>query len=135
MLMSSSLKDIKKKINHNLFNLVQWCRPNKISLNVSKMDIVIFKSHSKKVTKHLNVRSNGQKIIPNLTKHRGFIIDEHLPFKEYMAQLRHMLNRTNGLPEKLRYKSQVSHSKQSILHFLTLIYAMKHNYGVKVTAT
>ena len=43
---SSSLKDINKKINHDLSNLVQWLRANKISLNVSKTEIVIFKSHS-----------------------------------------------------------------------------------------
>ena len=39
---SSSLKDIKK-INHDLSNLVQWLRANKISLNVSK--IYIYLSH------------------------------------------------------------------------------------------
>ena len=43
---SSSLKDINKKINHDLSNLVQWLRTNKISLNVGKTEIVIFKSHS-----------------------------------------------------------------------------------------
>ena len=39
---SSSLKDINKKINHDLFNLVQWLRANKILLNVSKT--VLFKA-------------------------------------------------------------------------------------------
>ena len=46
---SSSLKDITKKINHNLSNLVQWLRANKISLNVSETEIVMFKSHSKQI--------------------------------------------------------------------------------------
>ena len=46
---SSSLKDINKKINHNLSNLVQWLRANKISLNVSETEIVMFKSHSKQI--------------------------------------------------------------------------------------
>ena len=39
---SSSLKDINKKINPDLFNLVQWFRANKILLNVSKT--VLFKA-------------------------------------------------------------------------------------------
>ena len=39
---SSSLKDINKKINHDRFNLVQWFRANKILLNVSKT--VLFKA-------------------------------------------------------------------------------------------
>ena len=46
---SSSLKDINKKINHNLSNLVQWLRANKISLNVSETEIAMFKSHSKQI--------------------------------------------------------------------------------------
>ena len=37
---SSSLKDINKKINHDLSNLVQWLRANKISLNISKTKTV-----------------------------------------------------------------------------------------------
>ena len=43
---NSSLKDIKRKINHDLSNLVQWLRANKMSLNVSKTEIVISKSYS-----------------------------------------------------------------------------------------
>ena len=83
---SSSLKDINKKINHGLSNLVQWLRANKISPNVSKTEIVIFKSHSKQITKHLNFRLSGQKIIPkNRTKYLGILIDEHLAFKEYVT--------------------------------------------------
>ena len=40
---SSSLKDINKKINFNLSNVVQWLRANKIVLNVNKIDFVIFR--------------------------------------------------------------------------------------------
>ena len=64
---SSSLKDINKKINHDLSNLVQQVRANKISLNVSKTEIVIFKSHSKQITKDINFRLNGQNLYPQIT--------------------------------------------------------------------
>ena len=75
---SSSLNDINKKINHDLSNLVQWFRANKLS------ETVIFKSHSKQITKHLKFRLSHQKIIhKNHTKYLGIIIDEHLTFKEY----------------------------------------------------
>ena len=85
---SSSLKNVNKKLNHALSNLVQWLRANKILLNVSKTEIVIFKSHSKQITKHLNFCLNGQKIIPkNHTKYLGIITDKHLTFTDYMAQL------------------------------------------------
>ena len=61
---SSSLKDINKKIKHDLSNLVEWLRANKILRNVNKTDIAIFKSHSKQITKHLNFCLSGQEIIP-----------------------------------------------------------------------
>ena len=113
---SSSLKDVNKKINHDLSNLVQWLRADKISLNLSKTEIVIFKSHSEQTTKHLNFRLSGQKIISkNHTKYLGIIIDEHLTFKEYMTQLRQKLNRTNGLLAKLRH--QVSSSLLKTIYF------------------
>ena len=42
MLVGSFLKDINKKINFDLSNLVQWLLVNKIGINVNKTDIVIF---------------------------------------------------------------------------------------------
>ena len=78
---SSSLKDINKN-NHDLSNLVQWSRAGKISLNKVKTDIVIFRSHSKQITKHPNFWLSGKKIIPKShTKYLGIIIDEHLHLK------------------------------------------------------
>ena len=54
---SSFIKDINKKINHALSNLFHWA--NKILLKDSKTEIVVFKSHSKQITKHLNFRLSG----------------------------------------------------------------------------
>ena len=51
---SHSLKKLNKTINFDLFNLVQWPRANKISLNVNKTEPVIFRS-PKKNYKNLNV--------------------------------------------------------------------------------
>ena len=113
---SSSLKDINKKINHDLSNLVQWFKANKISLNVSNTEIVIFKYYSKQITEHLNFRLSGQKIIAiNHTKFLGIIIAQHLIFKEYMIQLMKKLNRTNGLLAMLRH--QVSNSLLKTIYF------------------
>ena len=42
MLVGSFLKDINKKINFDLSNLVQWLLVNKIAINVNKTDVVIF---------------------------------------------------------------------------------------------
>ena len=77
---------MNKKIDHDLFNLVQWLRANKISLNVSKTEIFIYKTHLKLITENRNFYLSGHKIIPkNHTKYLEIIIDEHLIFKEYMV--------------------------------------------------
>ena len=49
LLINKSLKQINKLINHDLSLLVQWLRLNKISLNTSKTEILIF---SKRKIKH-----------------------------------------------------------------------------------
>ena len=59
---SSSLKNIYKKINLHLSNLVQWLRANKITLNGNKTDVAIFRSPRKQITKNMNFRLSGKKI-------------------------------------------------------------------------
>ena len=61
---NNSLKKINKHINHDIKHLCQWLRSNKISLNASKTEIIIFKTKLKTITKQLNFRVSGQKINP-----------------------------------------------------------------------
>ena len=58
---SHSLKKLNKTINFDLSNLVQWLRANKISLNVNKTELVIFRSPKKQSYKNLNfLRSHSR---------------------------------------------------------------------------
>ena len=101
---SSSLKDINKKINFDLSNLVQWLQANKIALNVNKTDIIIFRSPRKQIIKKMNFRLSGQKIRQkSCTKYLGVLIDEHLLFKDHINFLKQELNSTNGILVKLRH--------------------------------
>ena len=101
---SSSLKDINKKINFDLPNLVQWLWANKIPLNVNKTDIAIFCSPRKQITKEMNFRLSGQKIREKTcTKYLGILLNEHLFFKDYINALKQNSNRANGIIAKLRH--------------------------------
>ena len=101
---SKSLTDLNKKVNHDITKLVQWLRANRISLNVKKTDIIIFRPPGKTITKKLNFRVSGQKIQPTThTKYLGVTIDEHLSLKSHVDSLRQKLSRSNGLLAKLRY--------------------------------
>ena len=63
---NTSLKLRNKYINHDLKLIVHWLHANRISLNVAKTEIVIFRPKSKKINKKLKFRLNGQKIIPTI---------------------------------------------------------------------
>ena len=60
-LIDKSLKKINKHINRDLNLTVDWIRANKLSLNASKTQIVLFKPRNKKITKQLNFRVSGEK--------------------------------------------------------------------------
>ena len=91
-------------MSFDLSSLGQWLRANRISLNVNKTELVIFRSPKKQIYKNPNFRLSGQKIEPKRhTKYLGVVLDEHLSFNEYMNTLKQKLNRANGILAKLRY--------------------------------
>ena len=104
LLINKSLKKINSLINHDLTLLVQWLRANKISLNTSKTEIVIFRSKHKIITKHLNFRISGEKIkLPSTVKYLGVILHEHLEWQGHINSLLIKLNRAADLLSKLRH--------------------------------
>ena len=102
----SSLKSLNKHINHDLKLIVYWLRANRISLNVDKTEIIIFRPIRKTITKKMNFRISGQKIkITTSTKYLGLILDEYLTWTLHMKTLKFKLSRTNGLLAKIRYST------------------------------
>ena len=103
LLINKSLKKINSLINHDLALLVQWLRANKISLNTSKTEIVIFRPKHKIITKHLNFRMSGGKInLSTTVKYLRVILHEHLEWQGYINYLPIKLNRVAG-PCYLKY--------------------------------
>ena len=61
ILSEKSLKNINKHINHDLKLLNTWLRANRISLNTSKTEIILFRPKSQvNIAKHQNFRITGQ---------------------------------------------------------------------------
>ena len=56
----STVINLKKK--HDLKYLCVWLQSNKISLNTSKTEIILFKHKQTIITKHMNLRLSGQNI-------------------------------------------------------------------------
>ena len=79
LLIDKSPKKINKLMNQDLSKLCKWLRANKISLNASKAEIILFKTKTKNITKKFNFRLTGQKL--NLTeqlKYLGLLISNTL---------------------------------------------------------
>ena len=85
LLVNSSLKQLKKQIN---IDLSSWLKANKISLNVSKTEILIFRHVNKPVNYDLRIKLDGQRIYPsNYVKYLGLLIDPHLNWSFHTKSL------------------------------------------------
>ena len=51
---SKSIKDINRRVNFDLKNIIHWLRANKISLNADNTELILFRSKHKVITKNLN---------------------------------------------------------------------------------
>ena len=104
LLSDNSLKRLNKRINQDLKLTVEWIRANKLSLNVDKTEIIIFKPKNKNITKHLNFRISGQKIKPTTqVKYLGIILQDDLSWDKYLSNLVKKLSRAIGLLAKIRH--------------------------------
>ena len=77
---NNSIKKLKS-INSGLENSTNWLNANKISLNVSKTELILFRPKFKKVVFDLNLKLNGKRLYPTTSisvKHLGIRVDEHL---------------------------------------------------------
>ena len=111
-LITKSLNKLNRYMNHDLANLVQWLRANKISLNTKKTVLILFKTprtnfckqNNLHLSKYLNFRISGQKLYPSKEiNYLGIIIDENLSFKSHLNQLSIKLGRANGMLAKIRH--------------------------------
>ena len=104
LLIDKSLKKISKHINRHLKLTVDWIRANKLSLNASKTEIVLFKRRNKKITKQLNFRVSGQKIKQSSqVRYLGVILQDDMQWDAHITNLEKKLSRSIGLLSKIRH--------------------------------
>ena len=106
ILSDKSLKNVNKHINHNLKLLNTWLRANRISLNASKAEIILFrpKSGQGNIAKHFNFRISGQQIErTNKVKYLGLVVNEFLEWRTHITHLKKKLNQAFSLLSKIRH--------------------------------
>ena len=104
LFINKSLKMINKLINHSLALLVQWLQANKISLNTSKTELVLFRPKGNAITKNLNFCISGEKVkLSRTVKYLGIILNENLLWQDHRNILIPKLSRAVGLLSKIWY--------------------------------
>ena len=103
LLSDKPLKKVNRHISHDLKLLNIWLRANKISLNASKTEIILFRPKSQSnITKHLNFRISGQYIERiSEVKYLGLILNEFLSWGTCYTLLKKKLNRAIGFLSKV----------------------------------
>ena len=98
------VKRMNKQVNQDLKNVTNWLQANKICLNVSKIEVVLFKSSRKLTDVPLKLELNGKRLYPtNSVKYLGININENLTWKQHISDIAIKLNKANGILSKLRH--------------------------------
>ena len=104
LIYDNSLKSLQKKVNIDLKFLCHWLNANKISLNASKTEYILFRPKHKSINFELKIKLNGKKLYPsNYIKYLGIYLDENLNWKKHIEVLSSKLRRANGALAKLRH--------------------------------
>ena len=98
-----NLKSLEKTMNKELRKLSLWLNLNRLALNISKTNFVIFRSQQKKldhnVTLILNRKAIEQK---KYVKYLGLLVDEHLSWGEHINGVSKKISRGIGIITLLR---------------------------------
>ena len=73
---------IQKYVNLDLKFLCKWLKANKISLNASKTELIIFRDPRRKSEHDLKIKIDGKKLFPTrFVKYLGVLIDCNLSWR------------------------------------------------------
>ena len=76
------IKKLNKLLNKDLKNLTNWLNANKISLNVDKTEMILFKPTKKPLNCQLKLKLNGKRLYQTSSvKYLGIKIDQYLNWR------------------------------------------------------
>ena len=85
---SKSVNRLNKYVNLDLKNLTYWLNANRISLNVKKTELVIFKRQMKKLDSPIKIKLSCKRLYPSKSvKYLGIKIDENLNWKQHIHDI------------------------------------------------
>ena len=103
-LAGKDLSQIEQTYNIELQKVSQWLIANKLSLNVNKSNLMVFKRQGAKTSHKLSIHINNEIIVErNNTKYLGIYIDNQLNWKCHIAHVKTQLEKGIGLLRRLKY--------------------------------
>ena len=101
--LGKSIKKLNKLVNYDLKNLLYWLNANKISLNVKKTELVIFKSKRKQFHGEIELKLSHKRLFrTDSVKYLGVKNDRNRSWKSHIDYLSVKLSRANAFLFKIR---------------------------------
>lgn len=123
------LKSLTKRANIDLKLLTHWLNANKISLNCSKTELLIFKPKRKIVDFEVKIKINGHRLYPSkVVKYLGVFIDDELNWKNHINFICSKLKRANGALSKLRHYV----SEKTLITLYNSLFHSHLSYAVQI---
>ena len=117
-----SVKQINKVVDKDLKFLVQWLNANRISLNVTKTEVIIFRKKKKHLDCDLNLKFCRKKLKPsNYIRYLGIYLDEYLNLSPHINHLSQTLVKANAMLCKLWHFVNIATIK-------SIYYAIFHSH-------
>ena len=93
-----TIKKINKHVNKDLRSLSKWLNANKVFVNITKTEVLIFKLKGRVFDTDLKLKLCGKKLFTSKSvKYLGVILDECLQWNFQINQLCLKLNKTNTM--------------------------------------
>ena len=101
---SSSVKQLQKVVNKELKHVKKWLDANKLALNVSKTNFIIFHSPQNSLGETVTIKIGKEHVKQTkYVKFLGLLLDENLNLKYHLSELSKKLARTCGIFFKIRH--------------------------------
>src|SRR5688572_18913713 len=101
----ASYDQLIKIANNDLELANDWFKANKLSLNLSKTNYIIFRSNRKPVPTPGNALTIENKLIPQVfsSKFLGVYIDQHLKWDIHIAEIAKKISKNTGIIRRISY--------------------------------
>ena len=120
-------KVLQRKMNEDLRLIFQWLCANRLSLNVSKTEFIVFKPPRKSLPERFTLKLNGKTLMESSKiKYLGVVMDDRLTWKHHFLELRKKLNKSIGIIFKMR---QLCPQKVLLSLYYSLVYSHL-SYGI-----